>query len=102
MVESKAVLVALATYRVTRFLTRDHFPPIVAARQRVTDRFGEDSAWAFLVQCPWCISVYVGAVLTAATRRWAGLACPWLVWPAASAVTGLLSAREEPRGSEEE
>lgn len=85
-------LVVLATYRLTRLITADAFPPLAAARAKVADRFGEDSAWAYLAECPWCVSVYAGAIVTAATDL-AGvpLEAPVLVWAASSALTGILS-----------
>jgi Protein of unknown function (DUF1360) len=84
---------ALAVYRLARLLTRDSFPPIARARERVLERWPE-SAWTELAVCPWCMSVWIagpviGARLLAPT--------PWSLLAlllAYSAVAGQLSERE--------
>lgn len=90
------VLTCLATYRLTRLLTADAFPPVAALRDRIEGRFGEDSSVTYLANCPWCVSVYVGAAVVAATDHFAtgGLTAPVLVWATASAVTGLIATLE--------
>lgn len=88
-------LVCITVYRITRLVTIDEFPPVKLVRDTVISRFGEDSSWAYLVECPWCASVYVGAAVVAATAWVAGLPVPWLVWPATSAVTGWLAMKED-------
>lgn len=90
------LLVCVATYRLTRLLALDEFPPTAWMRDRVERRFGADSSPAYLVHCPWCVSVYVGAAVVLATDAAVdgGLAVPALVWGAASAVSGLLAAVE--------
>lgn len=50
---------------------------------------------AYLWECPWCTSVWVGAAVVYATAQYVDLPYPWLVWGAASAVTGLLVNVEE-------
>ena len=87
------VLVCLATYRITRLLAADAFPPLARARDAIEDRWGDASWQAYLAHCPWCISVYTGALLTAAAVLGLddGLAAPLLVWPTASAFTGLVA-----------
>lgn len=81
---------ALATYRLTRLLQQDTVPPLPAVRERLMARYGA-SPYSELLDCPWCLSVWLGLVV-AALRR----VCPRL-WGitahalAASAVTGLLS-----------
>lgn len=88
------VLVCLATYRVTRLLTADAFPPIAKARLWIARRWGDMSWQAYLSECPWCVSVYVGGLVTLGTlfARDDGLVLPALVWPTASAVAGLIAA----------
>lgn len=92
------VLVVLATYRVTRLFVADSFPPVQAARDRLQARYGVDSWQAYLAECPWCVSVYVGGVFTLAAVVFArhGLVAPLLVWPTASALTGLIAANLDP------
>ncbi len=86
------LLIALASFRITRLLVKDEFPPIAVQRVRVAARWGDGSWQAYLSQCPWCAGVYVSGVVTAVTWAIVGLAVPVLVWGAAAAVTGLLSA----------
>jgi hypothetical protein len=95
------LLLTLAVYRVTRLIVADGITD--PWREWVEDRTGEDSSWSYLAACPWCVSVYVGAALTAATCAAGahGLAdvsvpVPFLVWPATSALTGLIAANLDP------
>ena len=89
------LLVALSSYRATRLLARDTFPPLAILRARVSERWGDDSWQAYLATCSWCLGVWVSAAITAATW-WVveDLAVPFLVWGAAAAVTGLLASWE--------
>lgn len=50
---------------------------------------------AYLWECPWCTSVWVGAAVVYTSAQYVDLPYPWLVWGAASAVTGLLVNVEE-------
>lgn len=49
---------------------------------------------AELLGCPWCVSAYVAAVLTAATDVTVGIPVPWLVAPAVWAAAAILASRE--------
>lgn len=134
------VLLALATFRVTRFITRDKFPLMCAPREAFVQRWGayEDTlraplpvvdgrlrrtnvvarAWrwlfatdfesvdrqhrtnmamkslAYLWECDWCTSVWVGAGLTYLTWRWSETMLWVTAALATSAITGLLAQRE--------
>jgi hypothetical protein len=115
------VLVALATHRVTRFITRDYFPPVKVPRDAFCERWGtyvEDEegrplrgdalrvsisgkrtnivmrSLAYLWECDWCASAWVGAGLTYLTWRWTEVMLWVLTGLAASSVTGLLAAVE--------
>jgi Protein of unknown function (DUF1360) len=82
---------ALAVYRATRLLVEDE----VAAplRDRVEQANPQGRA-AYLVRCPWCVSIHVGiawAGLTLTAPRVARVAGAALAWSAAS---GLLSSWE--------
>lgn len=87
-------LVCLTSYRLTRLLVRDEFPPIEVQRARVEARWGEHSWQAYLARCPWCMGVWASGAVTFATWLAVGLTVPVLAWGAAAAVTGLLSALE--------
>lgn len=85
-------LIALTSFRITRLLVKDEFPPIAVQRARVSARWGDDSWQAYLSQCPWCAGVYVSGLVTLVTWLAVDLAVPFLVWGAAAAVTGLLAS----------
>lgn len=91
----RVVLVCLATYRATRLLVADAFPPIKAFRDWVERRAGDESSWAYLVNCPWCVGVYVGAGVTALTALTVGLRDPFLVWAAAAGAAGFVATVED-------
>lgn len=81
------ILYWLAVYRVTVLLWRDG----IAAPFRSLAR---RNRWTWqLVQCPWCLSVWVAAALW--PMAW--LNTPWVWWvflaASASAVTGFLAER---------
>lgn len=86
------LLIALASYRLTRLICVDEFPASVALRGRVVDRWGEDSWQAYLVQCPYCAALYFSAAVTlGAWLALDSLPMPILVWLAAWAAAGLIT-----------
>jgi hypothetical protein len=112
------ILAVLATHRVTRILTRDHMPLIAVPREAFAQRWAvyEDvktseqkhtslngsktnllmRSIAYLWECDWCMSVWVGAVIAYGTSRWVDV---WwwqsiLLAAAASSVTGLIAQHE--------
>jgi hypothetical protein len=92
------LLAVLATARLTRLVARDAISD--PARAWLHERGPE---WlTYLVHCPWCVSIWLGAGVAAATYNWP--ARWWVVIPlvalTASYVTGalaLLTARLEDR-----
>jgi len=82
----------LATFRVTRLVTRDDFPPVLWLRTRVVrarpDRSRQTpDGWVTthwwlgeLVTCLWCASAYVSAALVYAAWLLVGMPLPVLVW----------------------
>lgn len=105
-----AVLFCLTVYRVTRLLTEDKIPiiatpravlynwldpdpsEVLAGRRKPTG--GTARAAAYLLTCPWCMSVWVGGIAALAVDHWLHIPYVWWMWPASSAVTGLLAAAE--------
>lgn len=80
---------ALAVYRLSRLVTQD----TITERPRtwITDRY--ETGVGTLVQCAWCISVWIAAPVLAATV-WIPAAWSWLAaLLALSAVAGYLSER---------
>ena len=110
-------LLALATHRVTRFLTRDSLPLIDVPRANFVNRWAVYDAppemkgqpvhpkgtnifmrsVAYLWECDWCMGVWVGGILTLITSQLVNVPLPWLVWPAVSTITGLIAQRESPK-----
>lgn len=112
-----AVILVLATHRVTRLITRDSIPFIATPREAFVNRWGRDqdtdkrrsingkrtngfmASLAYLWECDWCASVYVAAALTYLTWWWTPLGDHhWfltvLLGLAASTCTGLIAQRE--------
>lgn len=52
-------------------------------------------SFAYLWECSWCTSIWVGGAVVYTTVQYVDLPYPWLVWVASSAVTGLLTTVEE-------
>lgn len=107
------VLVCLATYRGTRLVTRDKLPLIDLPREAFVQRWGvyvdaEDKtiaiggkrtnllmrSLAYLWECDWCMSMWVGGAVVYACTWITPTPYPWLLWAAASAMTGLLTTVE--------
>lgn len=53
------VLLTLFSFRVSRIVTTDSWPPTERFRDWVEERTGPDSGWTTLTTCPWCFSLYV-------------------------------------------
>lgn len=68
------VVRVMAAWRITRLIVDDEITREL--RDAVEEHFGEDSKWTYLVNCPYCVSV------------WAGLAVMVLPRP----ITGALAA----------
>lgn len=88
------VLVALTSYRLTRLLVRDEFPPISVLRARIAERKGDDSWQAYLSSCSWCAGVYVSGIVTGLTDLFVDVPLPVLTWASAAAITGFLASKE--------
>ena len=60
----------LASYRLVKLVRDDRITE--PARDAVQHRTGppEESSLAYLITCPWCLSVYFGAALTLGRLRW--------------------------------
>lgn len=99
---------ALAVARVTRLVTSDKITEgiryrFVASRLRrkygvspTAEQMGSPPMLAYLIMCPWCISIWIGAALAPFVALWGTR--PWLWAPAfalaASYVSGFLAQRE--------
>lgn len=89
------VISSLATFRVTRLVTSDKWPPSMWFRDRIEQRFGEESSWMELFTCPWCLGAWFSAAMTAFLDWYIGIPLP-IFWAfATSAVVGYLGAYAE-------
>lgn len=93
------IVAGLATFRLTRLVTADAFPPLRMLREGVANRWGDGSWQAYLSECAWCASVYL-AGLVVFGYDWAdtlpgvnrtNVPVPVLMFLACSAVTGLVA-----------
>jgi hypothetical protein len=92
--------IGLATFRATRVITADAFPPAKAFRDGVAVRFGSSSWQAYLVECAWCASIYVAALFVFGYDLadmlpgvgYTNVPVPFFMFLACSALTGLVAA----------
>lgn len=84
------VVAALAVARLTRLLVEDRLT--VSWRQWTVKRFGTESLAAYLVHCPWCMSIWIAAPIMPVAALFP---YPWVIGlfaiPAASMVTGFVA-----------
>lgn len=104
------VLLALAAWRLTRFATRDELPLIKTPRDAVCnwldprDEHGRPTGptplgstgriVAYGIECDWCMSAWISALLVAVTDHLIGVQVPVLLAGAVWGVAGLLAAAE--------
>lgn len=110
------IMTCFATHRVTRLITRDHLPLVAIPRTAIIQWLdpvmvidGEPIkptpkrplgvvGWsvAFLLECDWCMSVWVAGALVAAEYWGFNLPVPYplLLWAMASTITGLVANHE--------
>ncbi len=116
-------LLSLSTYRLTRLVVRDTFPPVLWARDRIvggwrdvteqereagiSDGADEDGqslkfnvpvAWSpfwlrELLSCPWCASGWLSLILVAGTAICVSVPLPVLFWLASWALGSLLASQ---------
>jgi hypothetical protein len=91
---TELALRAVATYRLTRFLTRDELA--APAREALWRRFPpETSKVGYLLTCEWCTSIWAGSALQIAHMIAPRTTTAVETVLAASAVAGLLTAHED-------
>ena len=83
----------LATYRLVKLIREDRISQPM--RDAVESRWGPpEKSWAsYLLDCPWCLSVYFGLGLTLLDRRWPRVTSMLARGLALSAVTGVATER---------
>lgn len=89
------ILATLSMARLTRFVTTDKI--FERPRDWVLDRIDPDGMLTYLLGCPWCVSVYLGAGAAPIFYYWGET--PYVVIPAlaltASYVSGFLATFTE-------
>ena len=88
------ILLALATYRVTRLLVRDTI--FASLRNRIWNRYPpETTRRGYLLTCEWCTSVYIGLGFATWYTISSEVVRFFAVALALSAIAGLLTAYED-------
>lgn len=84
----------LAVARITRLFVEDRIT--MGLRRWVVDKYKGDSLPSYFVHCPWCMSIWISAIIMPIAIAWPNR---WvlgvLAVPAASYLTGLLANRED-------
>lgn len=83
---------ALATWRLTRLVTRDTFPPVEVARYRLMASDAPESV-KYLAECPWCISFWLALAVQLARRVVPRTWAPVAIALGYSGLVGLLEER---------
>lgn len=90
-----AILTILAVWRMTRLVTVDYLTD--PFRHWVARRSGPEGKLTYLVECPWCFSVWLAPPIVFAAVWWPDNRAVWIAMlaGAASAMSGLLSGFED-------
>lgn len=82
-----SVLIGLVSYRTWRFIGRDSISEPLRAKM--------GSGWFYeWATCPWCSGTWYAVGVTVAVDFVVGVPYPFLVAPAAAAITGILGDRD--------
>ena len=79
----------LATYRLVKLVRDDRITEPVRDAVESSQGPPERSKVTYLVNCPWCLSIYFGAALSLGRRRWPTATTLLARTLALSAMTGL-------------
>ena len=96
VVAAAASVGVVAAARLTRLVTKDHWPPMAKVRRKYVELTG-DSDWSVLAECPFCVAPYVvaadlaWAVGSDLDKKW------WMVngWLAASYAASWIVVRDD-------
>lgn len=92
------IVAVLSIARTARLLIHDDFPPMVWLRVRILARYKEDSKWAGLWECPYCLCPYLTVVM-GVWMYYSDLHWTWWVangWWAASYVAAIVYSYDQP------
>jgi hypothetical protein len=96
VVAAAASVGVVAAARLTRLVTKDHWPPMSYVRRKYVE-VTRGTEWSVLAECPFCVAPYV----VAADLAWAmksDLGTKWWVvngWLAASYAASLIVVRDD-------
>jgi hypothetical protein len=114
------LLISLTTFSVTRLVIKDTFPPLGVPRNHLINWWDPDEDWIverasdpakpipvahwgavgrslrYLFTCPWCMSVWVGAIVTWIFTLYVSVPLPVVAVIVARAVTGLIARNLDP------
>ena len=96
VVAAAASVGVVAAARLTRLVTKDHWPPMSWARRKYVE-LTNDSEWSVLAECPFCVAPYI----VAADLAWAARSdldrTWWMVngWLAASYAASWIVVRDD-------
>ena len=81
------VVMALASFRLWRFIAEDKVPgypiQVWASKRPAVGNF---------VMCPWCLGAWLSAAVVAVTDALVGIPMPVMQWLAVSALVGLIAS----------
>lgn len=72
------VVYALAVARTTKLVNSDRITK--ALREKLIKRLPEGSIWSYFLVCPWCVSMWLGAIAAPLTWWWGGLQVDGVSW----------------------
>ena len=107
-------VISLVTFRVTRLIVKDTFPPVGVPRDHLINWWAPDGDWVdehpkamphwgavgrslrYLFTCPWCMSVWVAPGVIWVFTRFVSVPLPYAAWVVAAAATGLIATKLDP------
>ena len=95
-VVAAAAVGVVGAARLTRLVTKDHWPPMSFVRRKYVE-MTEGTEWSVLAECPFCVAPYVVAADLAWAMR-SDLDKRWWVfngWMAASYAASLIVVRDD-------
>jgi hypothetical protein len=112
------LVISLVTFRVTRLVVKDTFPPIAVPRMWIINWWDPDEVWIiehpkahgltvphwgalgrslrYLLTCPWCMSFWLGAAVVYVFTLYVSVPLPVVAWIVAMTVTGLIATNLDP------
>lgn len=73
---AESLIDAVAVHRLTKLLQQDSVWPLPETREALLARWS-DRRWADLIDCPYCLSMHLAALVVLARHRWPR-GWPWI------------------------